>query len=58
MPFSFSLAPEWERGRSLFLGLRHDNRPAGITTPRHLITIAGARSGKGAGLIIPNLLSW
>ncbi len=30
----------------------------GIPTKRHAITIAGARAGKGAGIIIPNLLRW
>lgn len=30
----------------------------GLGTERHAITIAGAGSGKGAGLIIPNLLRW
>lgn len=58
MPMAFTRAPAFEEGTSLFLGLNADNTPAGIVTPRHLITIAGARSGKGAGLIIPNLLQW
>lgn len=31
---------------------------AGIETERHAITIAGSRSGKGACVIIPNLLRW
>lgn len=39
----------------LFLGLDENNRQVGISTDRHAITIAGSRSGKGAGLIIPNL---
>ena len=30
----------------------------GIDTDRHAICIAGSRSGKGAGLIIPNLKRW
>lgn len=46
----------WEPG---FLFLGFDNgKPVGIQTDRHAITIAGSRSGKGAGLIIPNLLRW
>lgn len=44
----------------LFLGrdwksTKHD---VGIHTERHAITIAGAGAGKGAALIIPNLLRW
>lgn len=42
----------------LFLGLDENSRPIGISTDRHAITIAGSRSGKGAGLIIPNLKRW
>jgi len=47
------------RQGSLFLG----TDPAtgdeiGIQTERHAITTAGARSGKGVALIIPNLLRW
>lgn len=30
----------------------------GIPSKRHALTIAGARSGKGVGVIIPNLLRW
>lgn len=40
-------------GKSVFL-----RRPIGIKTERHAITIAGARSGKGACLIMPNLKRW
>lgn len=42
----------------LFLGLNSNNEEIGISTNRHAITIAGARSGKGACVIIPNLLRW
>ena len=35
-----------------------NGRDLGITTNRHALTIAGARSGKGAALIIPNLRRW
>lgn len=46
----------YERG-SLFIG--HDNRTEiGLKTERHAITIAGAGAGKGACVIIPNLLRW
>jgi Type IV secretory system Conjugative DNA transfer len=30
----------------------------GVTANRHAITIAGSRTGKGAAVIIPNLLRW
>lgn len=47
---------------SLFLGYVRDKHGVpveiGIPTKRHAITIAGARSGKGVGVIIPNLLRW
>lgn len=46
------------RPGDLFLGLDENNREVGISTDRHAITIAGSRSGKGAGLIIPNLKRW
>ena len=41
-----------------FLGLDERNREIGIQSPRHAITIAGSRSGKGATCIIPNLKRW
>jgi type IV secretion system protein VirD4 len=41
----------------LFLG--HDGKEEiGIETERHALTIAGAGAGKGACVIIPNLLRW
>jgi hypothetical protein len=47
------------RTGSLFLGLDPaTNAPVGVSTERHAITIAGARSGKGAALLIPNALRW
>lgn len=42
----------------LFLGYGDRGYPASLPIERHAITIAGSRSGKGAGLIIPNLLRW
>ena len=42
---------------ALYLGA-DGYREIGLTTERHAVTIAGSRSGKGAGLIIPNLLRW
>lgn len=46
----------FEAGR-LFLGHK-DGQEIGIKTERHAITIAGAGSGKGTSVIIPNLLRW
>jgi hypothetical protein len=46
----------YEAGR-LFLG-HVDGQEVGIKTERHAITIAGAGSGKGTSVIIPNLLKW
>lgn len=47
---------------SFFLGLAYDQAgnpiDIGVKTKRHALTIAGARSGKGVGVIIPNLLRW
>lgn len=44
---------------SLFLGRDPDTGlEVGINTDRHICTFAGARSGKGAALIIPNLKRW
>ena len=42
---------------NLFLGLG-PNGDVGVSLERHAITVAGARSGKGACAIIPNLLRW
>ena len=50
------LAYQYEAGK-LFLG-RAQGHDIGIKTERHAITIAGAGSGKGATVIIPNLLRW
>ena len=57
MTFTNDEARSYQTG-SLFLGLDENNREIGISTDRHAITIAGSRSGKGAALIIPNLLRW
>lgn len=56
MRFTPALASPYREG-TLFLG-NADGREVGISTDRHAITIAGARSGKGAGLIIQNLRRW
>lgn len=57
MTFTNNQARAYQSG-SLFLGLDENNREIGISTDRHAITVAGSRSGKGAALIIPNLLRW
>lgn len=58
MDFTRAKDYPFKTGR-LFLGktplLR---RKVGIQTERHAITIAGARSGKGVSLILPNLKRW
>ncbi|MEX0409782.1 type IV secretory system conjugative DNA transfer family protein, partial [Aquibium sp. LZ166] len=44
---------------SLFLGLDPSTgREVGIHTERHAITIAGARTGKGAAVLVPNARRW
>lgn len=55
--FNNKAAETFETG-SLFLGRDEKNRQIGVSTDRHAVTVAGARSGKGAALIIPNLLRW
>ena len=58
MDFTPARKYPFKKGR-IFLGhppIRR--RDVGIKTDRHMLTIAGARSGKGAALIIPNLLQW
>ncbi len=59
---AFQFTPARSRPYSpgdLFLGLDpHTFLEVGLGTDRHAITVAGARSGKGAALIIPNLLRW
>lgn len=41
----------------IFLGT-YSGAPVGIETPRHALTFAGARSGKGVACIIPNAKVW
>lgn len=45
------------RQGDLFIG-QDQGREIGITTERHAITIAGAGSGKGVSVIMPNLFKW
>lgn len=50
------LTPYHEGG--LFVGRSLNGSEVGLETDRHALTCAGARSGKGAGVIIPNLKRW
>lgn len=62
MAFKFTDARRYPyKPGNFFLGLDLANDPVeevGITTERHLMTIAGAGSGKGAALLVPNLKRW
>lgn len=59
MAFSFPDPHEWPyREGCFFLGHSERGHEIGIKTERHAITIAGARSGKGAALLIPNARRW
>lgn len=42
----------------IWLGRDAEGRPVGIGDDRHVFTAAANRSGKGTGLIIPNLYKW
>ena len=55
--FTPASAHPWKSG-DLFLGADEHGHAVGISTERHAITIAGSQSGKGVGVIIPNLLRW
>lgn len=59
MPFQFTnSAPYRFKAGDIFLGVDDMGQEIGIQTERHAICIAGAGSGKGAAVIIPNLLRW
>jgi type IV secretion system protein VirD4 len=51
------LLGEWKPGRFL-IGRDAAGRYVGHDDDRHILTVAGSRSGKGVSLIIPNLLHW
>lgn len=42
----------------VWLGRNENGEPVGVADDRHLFTTAANRSGKGTGLIIPNLALW
>lgn len=55
---------EWHRGGGalrgwqpgdFFLGYQESNEPLGIGDDRHVLIVGGARGGKGASLLVPNL---
>lgn len=50
-------APAWRTGH-IWLGRDDRGTAVGHDDDRHVITIAGSRSGKGRSAIIPNLLLW
>lgn len=59
MPVIFAKTTDSQFKPGMFyLGLDDGGKEIGLGTERHAITIAGAGSGKGAALIIPNLLRW
>src|SRR5262245_56552849 len=54
-----TVSHQWRRyakgGTGMLLGKR-DGELIGWSDDRHLLTVAGTRGGKGASLIVPNLL--
>jgi type IV secretion system protein VirD4 len=51
------LLGEWKPGRFL-IGRDSAGQYVGHSDDRHILTVAGSRSGKGVSLIVPNLLHW
>lgn len=55
-PAAVSVHPNWQYSTDrVLLGLA-DGKPVGVDDDRHLLTIAGSRTGKGRSAIVPNLL--
>ena len=50
-------AMRWKTG-AIWLGRDADGHAVGHDDDRHVVTIAGSRSGKGRSSLIPNLLTW
>lgn len=50
-------APLWREGH-IWLGRDEQGRAVGHADDRHMITVAGSRSGKGRSCLIPNLFLW
>lgn len=53
----FTTSKRWASGM-FWLGRNDDGEAIGHNDDRHIITVAGSRSGKGRSAIIPNLLLW
>lgn len=59
MAFQFTDAARYRFRRGcVFLGLDQDNHETGILPERHCLVVGGARSGKGAAILIPNARRW
>ncbi len=50
-------APTWREGH-IWIGRDSEHHPVGYRDDRHVVSVAGSRSGKGRSAIIPNLLLW
>lgn len=48
----------FQRQNKSFEWVAQGGNPIGIADDRHMITVAGSRSGKGRAVIIPNMLSY
>jgi len=59
MPFRFTDPARYRyRKGCFFLGLDDDGNETGVMLERHAVMIGGARSGKGAAVLIPNARRW
>lgn len=59
MAFRFEKTDTYQfQSGDLFLGIDEYGREIGMKTSRHAVVVAGARTGKGAAFIIPNILRW
>lgn len=59
MPFEFTNSARYRfRKGGFFLGLDDDGNETGVMLERHGVMIGGARSGKGAAVLIPNARRW
>lgn len=50
-------APPYRSGH-IWLGRDGNGNAVGHDDDRHIVTVAGSRSGKGRSILIPNLLTW
>lgn len=59
MAYQFSNpTPYRYKAGDIFLGVDDHGHEIGVQTERHAICVAGSGSGKGAAILIPNLLRW